>query len=154
MLCPMSKSPSGKREGFQDNATRKKREVYCWLKSGLPLRIQRSGTGSESTEPKLLPNLYDVHKQLVAGLRGLVTCLQSNLTGPNLRGLFSNLGIRGLFSFPLIGSLFLARRMLIGLLQVTWWGRGIPPFQVKPKPRSGQPASPGSPTITKYTTLP
>ena len=24
MLCPMSESPSGKREGFQDNATRKK----------------------------------------------------------------------------------------------------------------------------------
>ena len=29
MLCPMSESLSGKREGFQDNATRKKREVYC-----------------------------------------------------------------------------------------------------------------------------
>ena len=24
LLCPMSESPSGKREGFQDNATRKK----------------------------------------------------------------------------------------------------------------------------------
>ena len=53
----MSESPSGKREGFQDNATRKKREVYRWLESGLPPRVQRSGTGSESTEPKLLPNL-------------------------------------------------------------------------------------------------
>ena len=57
VLCPMSESPSRKREGFQDNTTRKKREVYCWLKSGLPPRIQRSGTGSESTDPKLLPNL-------------------------------------------------------------------------------------------------
>ena len=28
VFCPMSKSPSGKREGFQDNATRKKRYVY------------------------------------------------------------------------------------------------------------------------------
>ena len=28
MLCPMSESPSGKREGFQDNVTCKKREVY------------------------------------------------------------------------------------------------------------------------------
>ena len=28
VFCPMSESPSGKREGFQDNATRK-REVYC-----------------------------------------------------------------------------------------------------------------------------
>ena len=35
MLCPMSESPSGKREGFQDNATRKKREVYYWLEPGL-----------------------------------------------------------------------------------------------------------------------
>ena len=57
LLCPMSESLSGKREGFQDNATRKKREVYCWLESGLLLRIQNSGTGSESAEPKLLPNL-------------------------------------------------------------------------------------------------
>ena len=38
--------------------------------------------------------------------------------------------------------------ILIGWLQVTWWGRGIPPFQGKPKPRSGPPASPGSPTIS------
>ena len=60
-----------------------------------------------------------MHKQLVAGLSGLVTCLQNDLIGPNLRGLFSNLGVPGLFSFPLIGSLFLARRMLIGWLQVT-----------------------------------
>ena len=57
MLCPMSESLGGKREGFQDNATLKKREVYCWLESGLPSRVQRSGTGSESPEPKLLPNL-------------------------------------------------------------------------------------------------
>ena len=28
LLCPMSESPSGKREGSQDNATRKNREVY------------------------------------------------------------------------------------------------------------------------------
>ena len=57
LLCLMSESPSGKREGFQDNATRKKGEVYCWLESGLPPRVQCSGTGSESTELKLLPNL-------------------------------------------------------------------------------------------------
>ena len=84
---------------------------------------------------------------MVAGLSGLVICLQSNLIGPNLCRLFSNLGVCGLFSFPLIGSLFLARCMLIGWLQVTWWGRGIPPFQGKPKPRSRPPASPGSPTF-------
>ena len=43
-----------------------------------------------------------MHKQLVAGLSGLVTCLHSNLIGPNLLGLFSNLGIRGLFSSPFV----------------------------------------------------
>ena len=31
----MSESPSGKREGFQDNAARKKRDVYNWLEPGL-----------------------------------------------------------------------------------------------------------------------
>ena len=37
---------------------------------------------------------------------------------------------------------------LIGRLQVTRWGRGIPPFHGKPKPKSRPPASPspGSPT--------
>ena len=34
VFFPMSESPSGKREGFQDNATCK-REVYCWLEPGL-----------------------------------------------------------------------------------------------------------------------
>ena len=82
---------------------------------------------------------------MVAGLSGLVTCLQSNLIGPNLCGLFSNLGVCRLFSFPLIGSLFLARCMLIGWLEVTWWGRGIPPFQGKPKPRSSHLPAPAAP---------
>ena len=43
-----------------------------------------------------------MHKQLVAGLSGLVTCLQSNFIGTNFRGLFSNLGVRGLFSSPFV----------------------------------------------------
>ena len=38
--------------------------------------------------------------------------------------------------------------ILIGWLQVTRWGQGIPPFHGKPKPKSRPPASPspGSPT--------
>ena len=32
---------------------------------------------------------------------------------------------------------------LIGRLQVTRWGRGIPPFHGKPKPKSWPPAGPG-----------
>ena len=47
--------------------------------------------------PHCYPNLQGVHKQLVAGLSRLVTCLQSNLIGPKLCRLFSNLGILGLF---------------------------------------------------------
>ena len=34
MLCPMSESPSGKREGFQDNATRKKGKFVTDLSQG------------------------------------------------------------------------------------------------------------------------
>ena len=53
LLCPMSESPSGKREGLSKTMQLSKREVYCWLESG-SCRIQRSGAGSESPEPKLL----------------------------------------------------------------------------------------------------
>ena len=42
-----------------------------------------------------------MHKRLVAGLSGLVTCLQSNFIGPNFHGLFSNLGVRGLCQLSL-----------------------------------------------------
>ena len=46
VLCLMSESLSGKREGLQDNANRNKESLVCC--------IQRSGAGSESPEPKLL----------------------------------------------------------------------------------------------------
>ena len=38
---------------------------------------------------------------MVAGLSGLATCLQSNFIGPNFHGVFSNLGICGLFQLSL-----------------------------------------------------
>ena len=44
--------------------------------------------GQRALSPRCYPHLQGVHKQLVAGLSRLVTCLQSNLIGPNLRGLF------------------------------------------------------------------
>ncbi|XP_070329419.1 anaphase-promoting complex subunit 15 isoform X2 [Odocoileus virginianus] len=76
----MSESPSGKREGFQDNATRKKKGItdssqgFC--------RNRCSGAGSEKApSPSCYINLYGEHKQLVPGLSGLVTCLQSNSIG-------------------------------------------------------------------------
>ena len=34
MLCPLSESLSRKREDLHDNATRKGREIYCWLEPG------------------------------------------------------------------------------------------------------------------------
>ena len=43
-----------------------------------------------------------MHKQLVAGLSRLVTCLQSNFIGTNFAGFCSNLGIQGLFSSPFV----------------------------------------------------
>ena len=43
-----------------------------------------------------------MHKQLVAGLSRLVTCLQSNFIGTNFAGFCSNLGVRTLFSSPFV----------------------------------------------------
>ena len=51
----MSESPSRKREGFQNNATCKKREVHYWPEPGLLPRVQHSGAGSESPEQRPLP---------------------------------------------------------------------------------------------------
>ena len=76
-----------------------------------------------------------MHKRLVAGLSRLVTCLQSNFIGTNFRGLFSNLGIHGLFSFPFVSywahSDWLAPGGLMGLGNLTISG--------EPKLRSGPP---------------
>ena len=53
----MSESPSGKREGFQDNATRKKGKFITDWSQGL-CRNQRSGAGSEKAlSPSCYPNL-------------------------------------------------------------------------------------------------
>ena len=88
------------------------------------------------------------------------TCLQSNPIGTNFAGFCSNL--KQFYWYKRRGFLFKLRRplafqlsrglftgcILIGWLQVTRWGRGIPPFQGKPKPKFRPPASPspGSPT--------
>ena len=53
MFCPMSESPSGKREGFQDSATRKKGSLLL-TRARVFCHNQRSGAGSEkSPEPQL-----------------------------------------------------------------------------------------------------
>ena len=53
LLCPMSESPSGKREGLQDNATGKKGKFITGSSQG-PLLHPVQGCRSESPKPKLL----------------------------------------------------------------------------------------------------
>ena len=59
MFCPMSESPSGKREGFQDNAThthtKKKTGSLLLTRATAFCCNHRSGAGSESPEQRLLP---------------------------------------------------------------------------------------------------
>ena len=82
------------------------------------------------------------------------TCLQSNPIGTNFAGFCSNL--KQFYWYKRCGLLFKLRRpwasqlsrglftgcILIGRLQVTRWGWGIPPFHGKLKPKSRPPASP------------
>ena len=78
-------------------------------------------------------------------LRGLLFKLKAILLVQTGRGLLFKL--RRPRAFQLSLGLFTGCT-LIGWLQVTRWGRGIPPFHGKPKPKSRPPASPspGSPT--------
>ena len=64
-------------------------------------RIQRSAAWSESPEPQL-----GEHKQLVAGLSRLVTCLQSNFIGTNFHGLLFKLRRSRAFPLSLMFPLF------------------------------------------------
>ena len=113
-------------------------------------RIQRSSAGSENPEPQLLHKFIGWTWQLVAGLSGLVTCLQSSSIGTNFRGLLFKLRRSGAFPLSLMFTLFPFGRLLIGWLQAARWGRGILPFQGKPKPRSWPPASPSGPTLCPW----
>ena len=81
------------------------------------------------------------------------TCLQSNPIGTNFAGFGSNL--KQFYWYKRRGLWFKLRHpwaftgcILIGCLQITRWGRGIPPFHGKLKPKSQPPVSPspGSPT--------
>ena len=96
VLCPMSKSLSRNREAFQDNTTHKKRSLLLtWARA--PAASNAVVQGQRAQSPSCYTNLKGEHKQLVAGLSGLVTCLQSNFIGPNfLRLLFK---LRRLWAF-------------------------------------------------------
>ena len=90
LLCPMSESPSGKREGFQDNATRKKGKFVTDSSQGfLPQPSQWCRVRKPRAEA--VTQVSGMHKRLVAGLSRLVTCLQSNFIGTNFRWLLFKL---------------------------------------------------------------
>ena len=86
----MSESPSGKREGFQDNATRKKKESLLLTQARPFAATITVVQGQKALSRSGYPNLSGMHKRLAAGLSGLVTCLQSNFIGTNFHGLFSS----------------------------------------------------------------
>ena len=76
----MSESPTGKREGLQDNATGKKGKFIIDSSQG-PLPQPTQWCRSESPEPKLLHKFIGWAHAI--GLSGLVTSLQSNFIGQN-----------------------------------------------------------------------
>ena len=83
--------PSGKREGFQDNATCKKGSLLL-TRVRAPATSNAVVWGQRAPSPSCYTYLQGEPKQLVAGLSRLVTCLQSNFIGPNFRGPFFKLG--------------------------------------------------------------
>ena len=94
LLCPMSESTSGKREGLQDNATGKRGKFITDSSQG-PLPHPTQWCRSESPEPKLLHKFIGgVH---AVGLSGLVTSLQSNFIGQNFCASGTFLGISARF---------------------------------------------------------
>ena len=115
--------------------------------------------GRQSTPNSKLGKLFIDKKTILSVYyirvtKWLVTCLQSNPIGTNFVGFCSNLKQfywykrRGLLfklrhprAFQLSRGLFTGC-ILIDWLQVTRWGRGIPPLQGKPIPKSRAPVSP------------
>ena len=80
MLCPMSESPSGKRDGIQDNATHKKGSLLL-TRVRAPASSNAVVWGQRAPSPSCYTNLQSEHMPLVVGLSGLVTSLQSNFVG-------------------------------------------------------------------------
>ena len=94
VLCLMSESLSGKREGLQDNATGKKGKFITDSSQG-PLPHPTQGCRSESPEPKLLHKFIGWAHAL--GLSWLVTSLQSNFIGQNFHTGGTFLGVSAQF---------------------------------------------------------
>ena len=135
------------------------KRVYCRLRKQVTLISWEA----EHTEQQIGQAFYRQKTILSACYirvtKWLVTCLQSNPIGTNFAGYMFT---KQFYWYKRRGLLFKLRRprafqlsrglftgcILIGWLQVIRWGRGIPPFHGKPKPKSRPLASPspGSPT--------
>ena len=140
----------------------------CNTQEGLLTVVQTGwlwSPGRQSTPNSKLGKLFIDKKTILSAYyirvtKWLVTCLQSDPIGTNFAGFCSNL--KQFYWYKRCGLLFKFRRprgfqlsrglftgcILIGWLQVSPWGRGIPPYQGKLKPKSRPPASPSpcSPT--------
>ena len=99
-------NPGSGKKTPRDNATCN-RGIYYWLEPGPPALTK--GVRTKRPRAPVLSGIYWV--QLLVGASGLVIQLQGNFCWPSPSWAFS---------FPMIGSLFLARHMLIGWLQVAW----------------------------------
>ena len=76
----MSKSPSGKKEGFQDNATRKKGSLLL-TQARAPAASNAVVRGQRAPSPRFTQIYRVEHTPLVVGL----SRLQSNFIGQNFR---------------------------------------------------------------------
>ena len=138
--------------------------LISWEAEHTEQQIGQAFMGKKNT---LLAYYRRVTKWLVTFCKAILlvqtsraTCLQNNPIGSNFAGFGSNL--KQFYWYKRRGLLFKFRHpwafqhsrglftgcIFIGWLQVTWWGRGLPPFHGKPKPKSRLPVSPspGSPT--------
>ena len=90
--CP---NPPAGREDLHDNATRKGREIYCWLESGPLLQPTKWCKVREPRAP-VSTHIYRVldfkHKQWVVITSGLVICLRSNFIGQTHFKIFARQG--------------------------------------------------------------
>ena len=106
MLCLMSESPSGKREGLHDKATRKGREIYCWLESGPLLQPAQWCKVREPWAPvstHIYRVLYFKYKQWVVIASRLFTCLQSNFIGQTHFKIFTRRELSRTDNYPTLG---------------------------------------------------
>ena len=97
--CP---NPRAGREKASKTMQLAKKGSLLLTRARAPASSNAVVQGQRAPSPSCYTNLEGEHTPLVVGLSGLVTCLQSNFIGTNFCWLFSNLGVRGLFSFPFV----------------------------------------------------